>query len=80
MDIKKSNWYNGAICSTVLALSAPTNKQSEQCTKEAEECIQNLMSEIRLDVIKQAHTLAKSDHRVFNAWFRKNINSNMPKR
>ena len=42
MDIKKSNWYNGAICSTVLALSAPTDKQSEQCTKEAEECIQNL--------------------------------------
>ena len=80
MDIKKSNWYNGAICSTVLALSAPTDKQSEQCAKEAEECIQNLVSEIRLEIIKEANTLAKSDHKVFNAWFRKNINSNMPKR
>ena len=80
MDIKKSNWYNGAICSTVLALSAPTDKQSEQCAKEAEECIQNLMSEIRLQIINEANILAKSDHKVFNAWFRKNINSNMPKR
>ena len=80
MDLSKSNWYNGAICSTVLALSAPTDKQSDQCIKEAEECIENLISDIRLQIINEANTLARSDHKVFNAWFRKNINSKMPKR
>ena len=80
MDIKKSNWYNGAICSTVLALCAPTDKQSDQCAVEAEECIQNLISEIRLHIINEANTLAKSEEKVFNTWYRKNINSKMPKR
>ncbi len=80
MDLSRRKWYNGAICSTVLSLTAPTDKKSLECAKEAEECIQNLMSEIRLEVLKEANTLAVSDHKVFNAWFRKNINSNMPKR
>jgi len=80
MDLKKSNWYNGAICCTVLALSAPTDKQSKQCAKEAEECIENLISEIRLDIINEANKFANSDHKVFNSWFRANINSKMPKR
>ena len=80
MDLAKSNWYNGAICSTVLALSAPTDKESDQCIKEAEECIENLVGEIRLNIINEANKFAKSDHRIFNKWFRDNINSKMPKR
>mgnify|MGYP003141250800 FL=1 len=80
MDLSKENWYNGAICSAVLAASAPTEEKAKQCTKETEEALENLFEVIKAQVIKEAAFFLKSDQKVFNAWFRKNINSKMPKR
>tara|TARA_R100000081_G_C4715715_1_gene115280 strand:- start:176 stop:418 length:243 start_codon:yes stop_codon:yes gene_type:complete len=80
MDLSKENWYNGAICSAVLAASAPTEEKAKQCTKETEEALENLFEVIKAQVIKEAAFFLESDQKVFNAWFRKNINSKMPKR
>ena len=80
MDLSKENWYNGAICSAVLAASAPTEEKAKICTKEAEEALENLFEVIKAQVIKEAAFFLESDQKVFNAWFRKNINSKMPKR
>ena len=80
MDLSKENWYNGAICCAVLAASAPTDEKAKQCTKETEEALENLFEVIKAQVIKEAAFFLESDQKVFNAWFRKNINSKMPKR
>ena len=80
MDLSKENWYNGAICCAVLAASAPTDEKAKQCTKETEEALENLFEVIKAQVIKEAKFFLESDQKVFNAWFRKNINSKMPKR
>ena len=80
MDLSKENWYNGAICCAVLAASAPTEEKAKQCTKEAEEALENLFEVIKAQVIKEAAFFLESDQKVFNAWFRKNINTKMPKR
>ena len=80
MDLSKENWYNGAICCAVLAASAPTEEKAKQCTKEAEEALENLFEVIKAQVIKEAAFFLESDQKVFNTWFRKNINTKMPKR
>ncbi len=80
MDLSKENWYNGAICCAVLAASAPTDEKAKQCTKETEEALENLFEVIKAQVIKEAAFFLESDQKEFNAWFRKNINSKMPKR
>ena len=77
MDLSKENWYNGAICCAVLAASAPSEKKSKECLKETEDALNNLFEIVKAQVIKEAEYFLLSDHKIFNAWYRKNINSKM---
>ena len=77
MDLSKENWYNGAICCAVLAATAPSEEKAKQCTEEAEEALNNLFEIVKAHVIKEAEYFLLSDHKIFNAWYRKNINSKM---
>jgi len=79
MDLTKENWYNGAICSAVLAASAPTEAKSKECQKEAEEALDNLFRVVEAQVLKEAEFFLLSEPKVFNTWFRKNINKKMYK-
>ena len=73
MDISKINFYNGAICASVLAVTAPTAQKSKQCVKEAEEDLDNLMLIIKAKVREEAEYLLNAEPSVFKEWFRKNI-------
>jgi len=77
MEIKKENWYNGAVCSLVLAATAPNDKKSKECVAEYEEALNNLVDIIRAELIKDAKFFLESDQKIFNTWYRKNINSKM---
>ena len=77
MDLSKENWYNGAICCAVLAATAPSEEKAKQCTEEAEEALNNLFEIVKAQLIKEAEYFLLSDHKIFNAWYRKNINSKM---
>ena len=77
MDLSKENWYNGAICAAVLAATAPSEKKAEECIQETEEALDNLFKVVKAQVIKEATFFVKSEPKVFNAWYRKNINSKM---
>ena len=79
MDLSKENWYNGAICTAVLAATAPTEEKAKECTKDAEEALNNLFEVVKAQVIKEADFLLESEPKVFNTWYRKNINSKMKK-
>tara|TARA_R100000458_G_C8068312_1_gene108232 strand:+ start:185 stop:430 length:246 start_codon:yes stop_codon:yes gene_type:complete len=79
MDLSKENWYNGAICAAVLAATAPTEEKAKECTKDAEEALNNLFEVVKAQVIKEADFLLESEPKVFNTWYRKNINSKMKK-
>jgi len=73
MDLSKENWYNGAICAAVLAATAPSEEKAEECIQETEEALKNLSKIIKAQVIKEAKFFLKSDQRIFNTWYRKNI-------
>ena len=73
MDISKINFYNGAICASVLAVTAPTDQKSKQCVKEAEQDLDNLMLIIKAKVMEEAQYLLNAEPSVFKEWFRKNI-------
>ena len=77
MDIKKQNWYNGAVCSLVLAATAPNDKKSKECVADYEDALNKLVDVIRAELIKDARFFLKSDQKIFNTWYRKNINSKM---
>tara|TARA_R100001480_G_scaffold11351_1_gene19913 strand:+ start:39 stop:284 length:246 start_codon:yes stop_codon:yes gene_type:complete len=77
MDLSKENWYNAAICTSVLAATAPTDEKAEECTKDAEDALNNLFKVIEAQVLKEASFFLKSEPKVFNTWYRKNINSKM---
>ena len=77
MDLSKENWYNGAICAAVLAASAPSDEKAKECTQDAEEALDNLFEVVKAQVIKEATYFLESEPKVFNAWYRKNINSKM---
>ena len=77
MDLSKENWYNGAICSAVLAATAPSDAKAKECTKDAEKALDNLFEVVKAQVIKEAAFLIESEPKVFIAWYRKNINSKM---
>ena len=79
MDLSKENWYNGAICSAVLAATAPTEEKAKECTKDTEEALNNLFEVVKAQVIKEAAFFLESEPKVFNTWYRKNINSKMKK-
>ena len=73
MDISKINFYNGAICASVLAVTAPTDQKSKECVKQAEEDLDNLMLIIKAKVTEEAQYLLDAEPSVFEKWFRKNI-------
>ena len=77
MDLSKENWYNGAICAAVLAATAPTDKETKECTKDTEKALNYLFEVVKAEVMKEAKFFLESDPKVFNAWYRKNINSKM---
>jgi len=76
MDLSKENWYNGAICTAVLAATAPKEKAKE-CKQDFEDALKNLFEVVKAQVIKEAAYFLESEPKVFNAWYRKNINSKM---
>ena len=77
MDLSKENWYNGAICTAVLAATAPTDAKAKECKKDFEDALNNLFEVVKAEVIKEAAFFLESEPKVFNAWYRKNINSKM---
>ena len=79
MDLSKENWYNGAICAAVLASTAPSEEKAKECIQETEEALDNLFKVVKAQVIKEAKFFLESDPKVFNSWYRKNINSKMKK-
>jgi hypothetical protein len=76
MDLSKENWYNGAIACAVLAATAPSEKKAKECYKDLEDALNNLFEVVQLQITKEAGFFLQSDHKVFNAWYRKNIGSN----
>ena len=79
MDLSKENWYNGAICTAVLAATAPTDAKAKECKEDFEDALNNLFEVVKAQVIKEAAFFLESEPKVFNAWYRKNINSKMKK-
>ena len=77
MDLSKENWYNGAICATVLAATAPTDEKAKECTKDVEDALNNLFEVVKAQVVKEAAFFLESEPKIFNTWYRKNINSKM---
>tara|TARA_B100000609_G_C16875148_1_gene262001 strand:+ start:293 stop:550 length:258 start_codon:yes stop_codon:yes gene_type:complete len=77
MDLKKLNWYNGAVCSLVLASTAPNDKKLKECLADYEDAVNNLVDIIRAELTKDAKYFLESDQKIFNTWYRKNINSKM---
>ena len=73
----KENWYNGAICTAVLAATAPTDAKAKECKEDFEDALNNLFEVVKAEVIKEAAFFLESEPKVFNAWYRKKINSKM---
>ena len=54
MDLSKENWYNGAICTAVLAATAPTDAKAKECKEDFEDALNNLFEVVKAEVIKEA--------------------------
>ena len=52
---------------------------AKECIQETEEALDNLFKVVKAQVIKEAKFFLESDPKVFNSWYRKNINSKMKK-
>ena len=78
MDISKINFYNGAICASVLAVTAPTDQKSKECVKQAEEDLDNLMLIIKAKVTEEAQYLLDAKPSVFKEWFRDKLRDSVP--
>ena len=54
-----------------------TDAKAKECKEDFEDALNNLFEVVKAEVIKEAAFFLESEPKVFNAWYRKNINSKM---
>ena len=51
--------------------------EAQECKEDFEDALNNLFEVVKAEVIKEAAFFLESEPKVFNAWYRKNINPKM---